>query len=158
MGVNSTTQAAQCAVVGTSSGCEGAVDMVGLAMDWWFARHVDFHAGVAWSQKQGGLANNFVLTSIDGVHANQLNTVCDPALVCVTSPDVCVRTTSLAGTSKIHVFRAVLGAPVPHNLIGPDRKSSRPDRSRGIGGLSLTIIEAQSIAAIRIQENLRLRN
>ena len=80
MCVNSTTQAAQCAVVGTSSGCKGAVDMVGLAMDWWFARHVDFHAGVAWSQKQGGLANNFVLTSIDGLHANQRNTGLRPGV------------------------------------------------------------------------------
>jgi len=40
--------------------------MVGLVLDWRFARHVDFYAGIAYSQKQGGLANGFVLSNANG--------------------------------------------------------------------------------------------
>ena len=76
MGVNSATQAANCAINGASSpGCKGQLDMVGLAMDWRFARHVDFYAGVAWSQKQNGLASGFVLSNNNGtLSGNNVNT------------------------------------------------------------------------------------
>jgi predicted porin len=66
-GVASATQAANCAINGASSaGCAGAVDMVSLALDWRFARHVDLYAGVAYSQKTGGLANGFILSTANG--------------------------------------------------------------------------------------------
>ena len=32
-----------------------------LASDWRFARHFDFYAGVMYTEKQGGLANGYVL-------------------------------------------------------------------------------------------------
>jgi predicted porin len=73
-GVNSAVQAANCAInSASSSGCRGQVDLVGLAVDWRFARHVDFYAGVAWSQKAGGLANGFVLSNNNGAITNVLN-------------------------------------------------------------------------------------
>ena len=66
-GVASATQAANCAInSASSSGCKGSLDMVGLVLDWRFARHVDFYAGIAYSQKQGGLANGFVLSNANG--------------------------------------------------------------------------------------------
>ncbi len=46
-----------------SPGCSGSMDMVGIAMDWRFARHMDLYAGVSYSQKQGGLASGYKLTS-----------------------------------------------------------------------------------------------
>jgi predicted porin len=61
------SQAAACAANGaSSSGCSGAVDMVSLAVDWRFARHFDLYAGVSYSQKTGGLANGFVLSTNNG--------------------------------------------------------------------------------------------
>jgi predicted porin len=67
MGVASAAQAANCAINSASSaGCAGAVDMVSLALDWRFARHVDLYAGVAYSQKTGGLANAFILSTANG--------------------------------------------------------------------------------------------
>jgi predicted porin len=67
-GVASAAQAANCAINGaSSSGCAGAVDMVSLAVDWRFARHFDLYAGVSYSQKTGGLANGFVLSTNNGV-------------------------------------------------------------------------------------------
>jgi predicted porin len=66
-GVASAVQATNCAINSAfSAGCKGAVDMVALAVDWRFARHMDFYAGVAWSQKQGGLASGFVLSNNNG--------------------------------------------------------------------------------------------
>ena len=66
-GVASAAQAANCAInSASSSGCAGAVDMVSFAVDWRFARHVDVFAGVAYSQKTGGLANAFVLSTNNG--------------------------------------------------------------------------------------------
>ena len=43
-----------------SAGCSGAEDVIGLAADWRFARHVDVYAGVAWSQVKNGLANGYL--------------------------------------------------------------------------------------------------
>jgi predicted porin len=61
------SQAAACAIKGSSSpGCAGAVDMIGVMMDWRFARHFDFYAGVSYSQKTGGFANAFVLSNNNG--------------------------------------------------------------------------------------------
>jgi predicted porin len=66
-GVASPTQATGCATNSASSaGCSGAVDMFSLVMDWRFARHFDFYAGIAYSQKSGGLANGFVLSTNNG--------------------------------------------------------------------------------------------
>jgi predicted porin len=60
-------QANNCAIAGASSpGCSGTIDMFSLAMDWRFARHVDLYAGVAYSTKSGGLANGFVLSTLNG--------------------------------------------------------------------------------------------
>jgi predicted porin len=67
-GIASAAQATNCAINSASSpGCSGAVDMFSIAMDWRFARHFDFYAGVAYSQKTGGLANGFVLSNANGV-------------------------------------------------------------------------------------------
>ena len=48
------------------AGCSGSMDMFSVALDWRFARHFDFYAGVSYSQKQGGLANGFVLSTANG--------------------------------------------------------------------------------------------
>jgi predicted porin len=74
-GVASAAQAANCAINrASSSGCSGAVDMVSLALDWRFARHFDLYAGVAYSQKTGGLANGFVLSTNNGtLSGNNVN-------------------------------------------------------------------------------------
>jgi len=63
-------QQAACAANGASeSNCSGAVDMASLVIDWRFARHVDLYAGVSYSQKTGGLANGFVLSTANGTLA-----------------------------------------------------------------------------------------
>jgi hypothetical protein len=65
--VANATQAAACAANSTAStGCAGAEDMVGVALDWRFARHVDFYAGVAYSQRYGGPANAFITSTANG--------------------------------------------------------------------------------------------
>jgi predicted porin len=65
--VASNAQATNCAInKASSAGCSGAVDMVGLTMDWRFARHFDFYAGVSYSQKTGGLAAGFVTSTNNG--------------------------------------------------------------------------------------------
>jgi predicted porin len=70
-----TNQALACAANGTlSPGCAGAIDMFSLAMDWRFARHVDLFAGVAYTTKSGGLANNFILTATNPNLAATYNT------------------------------------------------------------------------------------
>jgi predicted porin len=69
------SQAAACAANGASSaGCAGSLDMFSIALDWRFARHFDFYAGVSYSQKAGGLANAFVLSNNNG-------TITNPALL-----------------------------------------------------------------------------
>jgi predicted porin len=76
------TQASACATLGTASpGCRGALDMFALAVDWRFARHVDFYAGVAYSQKTGGLASGFVLaTNNTGTNVNNRVSTYDPGI------------------------------------------------------------------------------
>jgi predicted porin len=83
--VASAAQAANCAINSASSaGCSGAVDMVSIAMDWRFARHFDFYAGVSYSQKTGGLANGFVLSNnngaLSGVNVNNKVSNYDPGV------------------------------------------------------------------------------
>jgi predicted porin len=75
-GIASAAQAANCAINSASSpGCSGAVDMFSIAMDWRFARHFDFYAGVSYSQKTGGLANGFVLSNANNtLFGNNVNT------------------------------------------------------------------------------------
>jgi hypothetical protein len=65
---NTTTgSVASCAANSASStNCAGGQDMVSIAMDWRFARHVDFYAGVAWNQKFGGAASGFILSTQNG--------------------------------------------------------------------------------------------
>jgi predicted porin len=43
-----------------ASQCSGSLDAVSLVADWRFARHMDFYAGVMWSQVQNGLASGFL--------------------------------------------------------------------------------------------------
>jgi predicted porin len=79
------SQAAACAITGASSpGCSGALDMVGLLVDWRFARHFDFYAGVAYSQKTGGLASGFVLATnngaLSGTNVNNRVSTYDPGI------------------------------------------------------------------------------
>jgi predicted porin len=79
------SQAAACATnSATSPGCAGSIDMVSLAMDWRFARHVDLYAGVAYTQKSGGLANNFLLSTnngaLTGAAVNNRVSVWDPGV------------------------------------------------------------------------------
>jgi predicted porin len=83
--VASAAQAANCAINSASSaGCSGAVDLVSIAMDWRFARHFDFYAGVSYSQKTGGLANGFVLSNnngaLSGVNVNNKVSNYDPGV------------------------------------------------------------------------------
>jgi len=60
-------QAAACAANSASfAGCAGGTDMVSLAIDWRFARHVDLYAGVAWEQKFGGFVNGYMLSTANG--------------------------------------------------------------------------------------------
>jgi predicted porin len=47
----------------SQTNCAGGEDMVGLVMDWRFARHVDLYAGIAYSQRNGGLAAGFVTSN-----------------------------------------------------------------------------------------------
>jgi hypothetical protein len=55
--------------------------MFALAVDWRFARHVDFYAGVAYSQKTGGLASGFVLaTNNTGTNVNNRVSTYDPGI------------------------------------------------------------------------------
>jgi predicted porin len=57
-------QQAACANNSASeTNCAGGEDMVGLALDWRFARHVDFYVGVAYSQRNGGLASGFITSN-----------------------------------------------------------------------------------------------
>jgi len=65
--VASAGQAAACAANSASfAGCAGGTDMVSVAIDWRFARHVDLYAGVSWQQKFGGFANGYMLSTNNG--------------------------------------------------------------------------------------------
>jgi predicted porin len=57
-----------------SPACSGAMDAVSVAMDWRFARHFDFYAGVMYSQKQGGLASGYVLSATNLLNPATVNT------------------------------------------------------------------------------------
>ena len=58
------TISATCAVQGSlNAKCSGTLDAVSLVVDWRFARHMDFYAGVMWSQVNGGLANGFLMAN-----------------------------------------------------------------------------------------------
>jgi predicted porin len=60
-------QRAACAAnSAASTNCAGGEDMIGLALDWRFARHVDFYAGVAYSQRNGGPASGFITSNVNG--------------------------------------------------------------------------------------------
>lgn len=65
--VANATQAAACAANSAASpGCAGGTDMISFALDWRFARHVDFYAGVSWQQKFGGFVNGYMLSTNNG--------------------------------------------------------------------------------------------
>ena len=75
---------AGCAVLGSSSPqCSGTLDAVSGAIDWRFARHVDFYAGVMWSQVNGGLASGFIVnnmgTTVQSVGRNSMSNI-DPGV------------------------------------------------------------------------------
>jgi predicted porin len=60
-------QAAACAANSANSpGCAGGADMISVAMDWRFARHVDLYAGVSWQEKFGGFAFGYMLSTANG--------------------------------------------------------------------------------------------
>jgi predicted porin len=70
-----TNQALACATNGTlSGGCAGTLDMFSIVFDWRFARHMDLYAGVAYSQKTGGLANGYILTATNPLVGSTYNT------------------------------------------------------------------------------------
>jgi predicted porin len=71
-------QAAACAAnSAASTGCSGAEDMVGLTLDWRFARHVDLYAGVAYSQRNGGPLNAFSTATNNSVLSAAQTTACN---------------------------------------------------------------------------------
>jgi predicted porin len=77
-------QLAACAATSVANtNCKGGEDMVGLAIDWRFARHVDLYAGIAYSQRNGGLASGFATSNGN----NPVNTTTTPAgcLTCRTT-------------------------------------------------------------------------
>jgi predicted porin len=83
LGVSAAAQAAACAANSAAfSSCAGGTDMVSLAIDWRFARHVDLYAGVAWEQKFGGFANGTVLATNNGTLTN--GAACAGAAGCTT--------------------------------------------------------------------------
>jgi predicted porin len=53
----------------SATNCAGGQDMISVAVDWRFAKHVDLYAGVAWNQKFGGAASGFVLSTNNGALA-----------------------------------------------------------------------------------------
>jgi predicted porin len=57
-----------------SAACSGQLDMFSLAIDWRFARHFDFYAGIAWTQKANGLASGSALTATNPAIASTYNT------------------------------------------------------------------------------------
>ena len=84
-GIASAEQATNCAInSATSPGCSGSIDMFSLAFDWRFARHMDFYAGVAYSQKAGGFANGYVLSTnngtLSGTNVNNKVSAYDPGI------------------------------------------------------------------------------
>jgi predicted porin len=71
-------QAAVCAAnSAAATNCAGGEDMFGITLDWRFARHVDMYAGVAYSQRNGGIASGLVTSNANGtlVTPNQKQTV-----------------------------------------------------------------------------------
>jgi predicted porin len=63
-------QAACAANSASQTNCSGGEDMVGLVLDWRFARHMDAYVGIAYSQRNGGLAAAFVTSTLNGVLVN----------------------------------------------------------------------------------------
>ena len=51
------------------------MNMYSIVMDWRFARHFDLYAGVAYSEKFGGLANGYVTTATNPSVAATFNSV-----------------------------------------------------------------------------------
>ena len=81
--VANATQAAACAAnSAASTGCAGGEDMVGLTLDWRFARHVDLYAGIAYSQRNGGPANAFITSNSNTALAAAATTSCNTGGPC----------------------------------------------------------------------------
>ena len=66
LGSTAAQQAACAANSASGTNCAGGQDMISVAMDWRFAKHVDLYAGVAWNQKFGGAASGFALSTNNG--------------------------------------------------------------------------------------------
>jgi predicted porin len=79
-------QAACAANSASQSNCNGGEDMVSLVVDWRFARHVDVFAGVAYSQRNGGLANGFATSNNNGqITTNTTTGICAGCATTVSS-------------------------------------------------------------------------
>jgi hypothetical protein len=72
----SASQAATCNNISSTSspGCAGFLNMVSLALDWRFARHLDLYAGVAYTVKGGGLLNNSPTAALNPAVGGTYNT------------------------------------------------------------------------------------
>ncbi|SHN72798.1 porin [Bradyrhizobium erythrophlei] len=77
-------QAACAANSASQSNCNGGEDMVSLVVDWRFARHVDVFAGVAYSQRNGGLANGFATSNNNGLATTTTGTTVGVSGICAT--------------------------------------------------------------------------
>ena len=79
--------ASACAANSASqSNCNGGENMVSVVVDWRFARHVDVFAGVAYSQRNGGLANGFATSNNNGLATTNTTTgICASCATTVSS-------------------------------------------------------------------------
>jgi predicted porin len=67
----SAAQLAACAANSAAApNCAGGQNVISVAMDWRFARHMDMYAGVGWSERFGGAANGTVLSTNGGTITN----------------------------------------------------------------------------------------
>ncbi len=85
LGTLAAQQAACAANSASQSNCSGGEDMVSVVVDWRFARHVDVFAGVAYSQRNGGLANGFITSNNNGQITTNAAGVCATCATTVSS-------------------------------------------------------------------------
>jgi predicted porin len=78
-------QAACAANSASQTNCAGGEDMVSVVVDWRFARHVDVFAGVAYSQRNGGLAGGFITSNNNGQITTNTAGICANCATTVSS-------------------------------------------------------------------------
>jgi hypothetical protein len=61
--------------------------MFGIMFDWRFARHFDFYAGVAYSQRNGGLASGFATSNNNTAGLTNAAGVCPTCKTTVSTYD-----------------------------------------------------------------------